>query len=95
MQRLELEAEVGGRDRVRERANRHEVGAGRRDLGSPLERDAAGDLDRLGRGCARRPRADPSREKLSTRMRVAPAASAWSSSSSVSTSTSIGTVARP
>ena len=43
--RLELEAEIRGRRRVRQRADRHVVGAGLRQLGNPLERHAAGDLD--------------------------------------------------
>ena len=45
VQWLELEAQIGGAHRVRERADRHEVRAGGRDLRNPLERHAAGDLD--------------------------------------------------
>ena len=88
---LELEAEVGGAHRVRQRADRHEVGAGGGDLGQPLERHAAGDLDerapaaaahrfaliRRARSCRRSTRVGAGRQRLS-------------SSSSVSTSTSTG-----
>ena len=42
---FDFEADVDGRRRVRQRADRHEVGAGRGQLGHALERDAAGDLD--------------------------------------------------
>ena len=56
-ERFDLKADVDGRRRMRQRADRHEVGAGRRELGHALERDAAGDLDlRAAARAARRPR---------------------------------------
>src|SRR5262249_14168645 len=43
--RLDFKADVGRRRGVRERADRDGVGAGRRQFGNALERDAAGNLD--------------------------------------------------
>ena len=91
LRRLELEAEIDGRRRVRQRADRHVVGAGRRELGHALERHAAGDLDL--RAAARRgarPRGCPRSSRLSSRMMSAPAASASSTCSRLCASTSIG-----
>src|SRR4051812_30522457 len=42
---FDFKADVDGRRRVRQRADRHEVGAGGGQLGNALERHAARDLD--------------------------------------------------
>ena len=91
LQRLDFEADVGGRRRMGQRAGRHEIGAGRRELRNPLERDAARNLnlrpsvrrDEPPRECrpptcCRRARCPPSRRTAS------------STSSSVCASISIG-----
>ena len=89
--RLELEAQIRGRRRVRQRADRHVVGAGRRELGHPIERDAAGDLDlRAAARSGARPRGSSSIDRLSSRMMSAPAASASSTCSRLCASISIG-----
>ncbi len=52
--RFELEADVGGRRRMRQRADRHELRAGGGQLRHPRQRHAAGDLDGApGRRCGR------------------------------------------
>src|SRR5690242_948507 len=43
--RFDFKADVDGGRRMRQRADRHEVGAGARELTDALERDAARDLD--------------------------------------------------
>ena len=78
-ERFDLEADVDGRRRVRQRADRDEVGAGRGQLRDALERHAAGDLDlRAAARAARPPRESRRCDMLSTRTMSAPAASASS-----------------
>ena len=89
--RLELEAQVDRRRRVRQRADRHVVGAGRRQLGNPIQRDAAGELDlRAAARSGEPPRGSSAIDRLSTRMTSAPAASASSTWSRLCASISIG-----
>ena len=89
--RLNLEAEVGGGRRVRQRADRHVVGAGRGQLRHPRQRDAAGDLRlRAARGTAARASMMSGVDRLSSRMMSAPARSASSTCSRLCASTSIG-----
>src|SRR5215472_1468595 len=55
---LDFEADIDGRRRMGERADRDEVGAGFRELGNPFERHAAGDFDLCAARGSRHRRAD-------------------------------------
>ena len=65
---FDLKADVHGRRGVRERADGHEIGAGRGQRRQPVERDAAGDLDaRAAAACRRRRSRISASGMLSTR----------------------------